>query len=127
MGADPEDDDAADCAPPPPGTNKVEITVAGHSVTIESTDPLAAVADCALDIFQRTAGYAKRIPIGFDVAGGQFERADPYREPRGLEGWEDDDARGLGRQQAQGGATRRLGLDGTPGGHRTRLRPLQVD
>lgn len=114
-------------APPPPGTNKVEITVGGHSVVVESTDPLVDVAGYALGMFEQTRDDAKKLPFGFDVAGGQFEHAEPYAEPSGMETWEDGHARGLGRQPAQERATRRLVLEDPPGDYRARLRPLPVD
>lgn len=130
MGADSEDIEEADTAPPPPGTNKVEITVAGHTVVIESADPLADVVGYAMTIFEETAGTATRIPVGFDAGGGQFERAEPYVEPSGMERWEDDDVRRMDRLQrlgAKDGTTRRLANPDQAGGHRTRLRPVQMD
>lgn len=102
-------------APPPPGTNKVEITVGGHSVVVESADPLVDVAGYALGMFEQTRDDAKKLPFGFDVAGGQFQHAEPYAEPGGMEGWED------ARARSRDGATRRLDL----GAYRARLRPAQ--
>lgn len=130
MGANPDDAEEADSPPPPPGTNKVEITVGGHCVVVESAEALADVVGYALGIYEQTTDAAKRIPMGFDVASGQFERAEPYREPTGLEGWEDDDARRMGRHQRnhpEAGSTRRLGVADPTGGHRTRLRPMPLD
>lgn len=63
---------------------------------IESASPLAEVAAYAFDIHRRTAAAARHIPVGFDTAGGQFERADPYTEPA-VPSWEGDDDRQLGR------------------------------
>lgn len=100
-------------APPPPGTNKVEIAIGGHSVLVESADPLADVVGYALGIYEQTRDAAKKTPLGFDVTGGQFERAEPYVEPSGMEGWEEEHAQRLCRD----GSTRRL----EPGVHRTRL------
>jgi hypothetical protein len=130
MGANLDDIEEADSAPPPPGTNKVEITVAGHTVAIESADPLADVVGYAMGLFEQTSEPAERIPFGFDNAGGQFERAEPYVEPSGMESWEDGNARRLGRHQRHGsqdGTTRRLGIPDPAGNHRTRLRTMPMD
>ncbi len=105
MRADPEENEEGEPAPPPPGTNKVEITVAGHTVLVESADPLVDVVGYAMGIFEQTAAAARRIPIGFDIAGGQFERAEPYLEPTGVERWEEE-----GERSCRGGATRRLDI-----------------
>jgi hypothetical protein len=113
MGANPEEPEEAETAPPPPGTNRVEITMAAHTV-IESADPLADVVGYAMGILEQTREYAKRIPLGFDVGVAQVERAAPYREPSTLEGWEDDH----GRKPARDGGTKRL----IPGDYRSRLR-----
>jgi hypothetical protein len=129
MGANPDELEEAESAPPPPGTNKVEITVGGHTIVVESAEPLAEVAGYAIGLFGQTSEPAKQIPFGFDVTGGQFERAEPYVEP-GKERWGDEDARGLGRHQrnyAQDGTTRRLAIPNPPGHHRARLRPMPVD
>lgn len=129
MGDNPEITEEADLAPPPPGLNKVEITVAGHTVLIESGDPLEDVVGYALGVYEQTRLEAKRIPLGFDVGVAQVERAPAYVDPR-QEQWEDDDARRLDRQQrhaAQDGTTRRLGVPDSPGGHRARLTPMPVD
>jgi hypothetical protein len=114
-------------APPPPGANKVEITVGGHTVCVESADPLADVVGWALTIYDHTRDAARKIPLGFDVTGGQFERAEPYVEPGSAAGWEDERARRLDWKPAQDGTTRRLGVADPPGHHRARLRPLQMD
>jgi len=130
MGANPDDIEEADSAPPPPGTNKVEITVGGHTVAIESADPLADVVGYVMGLFEQTSEPARRIPFGFDNTGGQFERAEPYVEPSGMESWEDDDARRLDRNQRHGpqdGTTRRLGVPDPAGHHRARLWPMPVD
>jgi hypothetical protein len=130
MGANPDDIEEADSAPPPPGTNKVEITVAGHTVAIESADPLADVVGYAMGLFEQTGQAAKNIPFGFGAAGGQFERTEPYAEPSGMESWEGDDARRLGRYQRHGpqdGAACRLGVPDPPGHHRARFRPVPLD
>jgi hypothetical protein len=113
-------------APPPPGTNKVEITIGGHTVIVESANSLDDVVGWALAIHDHTRDAAKKIPFGFDVSGGQFERAEPYIEP-GLDRWEDENARRLGRQSAQSGTTRRLAVPDPPGHHRARLSPVQMD
>lgn len=120
-----ESADSDATAPPPPGTNKVEITVGGHTIVVESTDPLADVVGYALGIYDQTKDAAKKIPFGFDATGGQFERAEVYVEPTGWEG--DGDARGLGRFESQDGTTRRLGVPDPPGHHRARLRPMPMD
>jgi hypothetical protein len=118
----------ADPASPPPGTtsNKVEITVGGHSVSVESADPLVDVVGYALGIYDQTAAATRYVPMGFDVTGGSFERAEPYAEPT-LERWEADDAGRMAGQQTPGSTTRRLVHPDTPGGNRTRLRPMPVD
>lgn len=117
----------ADPAPPPPGTsNKVEITVGGHSVSVESADPLADVVGYALGVYDQTAAGARYMPMGFDTTGGSFERAEPYVEPA-LERWEADDAGRVAGQQAPGATTRRLVHPDTPGGNRTRLWAMPVD
>jgi hypothetical protein len=129
MGANPEETEEAESPPPPPGTSKVEITVGGHTVTVESPDPLADVVGYAMSVFEQTGEPAKRLPFGFGTTGGQFERAERYVEPR-LEPWEDSDARRMGRHQrnhSEAGFTRRMVLPDPPGDHRTRLRPVQVD
>lgn len=117
----------ADPAAPPPGTNKVEITVGGHTVTVESaTDSLDDVVGYALGIYDQTAAATKYVPMGFDVSGGVFERAAPYVEsPLGR--WEADDAGRVEGQSAQDGTTRRLVFKDPPGHHRARLRPMPVD
>jgi hypothetical protein len=122
--------DEAEPAPPPPGTNKVEITVAGHTIVVESADSLADVAGYAYSLHEATAGSAQRIPIGFDAVGAHLERAEPYVEPSGLEGWEDDHVRRMDWQQRERPAlsvTRRLVHPDTPGGDRTRLWPMPLD
>lgn len=129
MGANPEGLEEAESTPPPPGTNKVEIAVGGRTVVVESADPLADVVGYALSIFEQTAEPARQIPLGFDTTAGQFERAEPYAEPSGLEQWGNEDARRLGRHErhsSQDGFTRRLGVADPTGGHRTRLRPMPV-
>ncbi len=123
----PDDEQAIVDAPPPPGTSKVEITVGGHTVVVESAEPLSEVVGYALGIYDQTKDAAKRLPFGFDVSGGQFERAEPYLEPSGAAGWEDEHAGRLDRKPAQDGTTRRLVVGHPPGDHRTRLRPLPVD
>src|SRR5215207_7798490 len=124
MGDNPEHE--ADPAPPPPGTNKVEITVGGHAVLIESAEPLADVVGYALGVYDKTLAAARCIPMGFDVSGGSFERAEPYVEP-GEQRWEDDVARRMAGQPQTRAATRRLVHPDTPGGNRTRLRQVPVD
>jgi hypothetical protein len=114
-------------APPPPGPTKVEITVGGHTIIIESAEPLADVVGYAYELHQRTSDAAKKIPMGFDVGGGQFERAEPYVEPSSMQSWEDERARPVGRLESQDGTTKRLVVDHPPGDHRARLRPVQVD
>lgn len=117
----------ADPASPPPGTNKVEITVGGHCVSVESaTNSLDDVVGYALGIYDQTAAATKYVPMGFDVTGGSFERADPYTEaPLGR--WEADDAGRVEGQSAQDGTTRRLVFQNPPGHHRARLRPMPMD
>jgi hypothetical protein len=119
-------DSEVPAAPPPPGANKVEIAVGGHSITVESAEPLAEVVGYALGIYDQTKDAARKIPFGFDVTGGQFELAEPYVEVS-QETAGGDDARRMGRQPAQDGTTRRLVIDDPPGHHRARLRPVSVD
>lgn len=114
-------------APPPPGTNRIEITVGGHSVTIESTEPLADVIGYALNVYEQTQGPARNIPLGFDTTGGQFERAEPYLEPSGMQSWEDEHARRLDRKPTEVATTRRLEFPDPAGHHRSRLGPVQMD
>lgn len=128
MGDNPEITEEGDLAPPPPGLNKVEITVAGHTVIVESADPLADVIGYALGAYEQTRLEAKAIPFGFDIGIAQVERAPDWSGHR--QEWEPDDAWRVDRQQrqpAQDGSTRRLGLADTPGGHRARLRPVPMD
>lgn len=122
-----DDEEQAAPAPLPPGTNRVEITVGGRTVSVESAAPLEDVVGYALGIFEQTDDAAKKIPFGFDVSGGLFERAEHYIEPSSMQSWEDDHARGLDRKPSQDGATRRLGVPDPAGHHRTRLQPLPVD
>lgn len=61
--------------PKPP--TKIDLTVAGHTVIVESAEPLDVVAAKALELFRETAEYARRSPAGFAASGGQFERAQP--------------------------------------------------
>jgi hypothetical protein len=51
--------------------------VAGHTVIVESPDPLDVVAGKALELFRATEANARRIPTGFAASGGQAERASP--------------------------------------------------
>ncbi len=131
MGLSPEGHEEPESPPPPPGANKVEITVAGHTVVVESADPLADVVGYATSIFESTRWAAERIPVGFDVTGGQFERAEPYRDPSSSSPYEeDDDARRMDRHQRDPqtfSATRRLANPDTPGGYRARWRPVPMD
>ncbi len=118
--------------PPPPGANKVELTVAGHTVVVESSDPLADVVGYALGLFEQTSGPARHDPMGFTATGGQFERADDYVEPYYTSPYEGEDSHagrvdGHQRDQPPGTASRRLGIDDPPGGHRTRLWQMSVD
>ncbi|MEU4777479.1 hypothetical protein [Micromonospora sp. NPDC023633] len=62
----------------PPAPVKVDITVAGHTVTVEAAEPLDVVAAKALDLFRQTAEYARRAPVGFAAAPAHVElSADP--------------------------------------------------
>jgi len=141
-----DDTDAAE-APPPPGTNKVEITVGGHSVSVESAEPLAAVVEHVMRIYQLTRDAAKTLPFGFDATGGQFERAEPYLEPSSMQRWDDEGTqrlttrdgrtrnlggrdeveRRLGRVEPEERTTCRLGIADPPGHHRARLGEVSVD
>lgn len=99
MGANPEEIEEAESPPPPPGTNKVEITVAGHTVIIESPEALSEVIGYTMGIYEQTRDAATRIPFGFDTGAGHHERAEPYTEADNLQGWEDDNARRVERNQ----------------------------
>lgn len=69
--------------PRPP--TKVDITVAGHTVIVESAEPLDVVAAKALELFRATEDAARRIPVGFAATGGTAERAEPeYSEVAGV-------------------------------------------
>jgi hypothetical protein len=114
-------------APPPPGTNKIEITVGGHTVAIESSAPLNLVADYAMALWDRTADEAKQLPFGFDATGGQFERAEPYIEPSGMERWEETDERAVDGQSAKDGTTRRLVIEDPARHHRPGLGSVPMD
>lgn len=111
-------------APPPPGISKVEITIGGHTISVESPEPLSDVAGYAFGLYEQTKEAAKKIPLGFDISGGLFERAEPYVEPTNTQ--EADCGGGLGRQQSQDGTTRRLVFGDPAGRHRARLAPLPM-
>jgi hypothetical protein len=46
---------------------KVDITIAGHTVIVEAHRSMEDVSAQALDLIRRTAGYARRMPTGFDT------------------------------------------------------------
>jgi len=48
---------------------KVEIQVAGHCVSVESTDSLSEVTRTALKIYKRTVTEAKNLSLGFSSNG----------------------------------------------------------
>lgn len=75
---------------------EVEITVAGHTIVVKAPAPLDEVAAQALGLYEQTKGSARRIPMGFDVGGGQVERAAQTDYTGLTEDWGDEDAR-LGR------------------------------
>lgn len=121
-----EPDDDSGMMPAAP--NKVEITVAAHTVVIESAEPLDDILGYALGLFQQTAASAARIPVGFDTTGIIAERGDPAPEPGTLEeGGHDDRVRRLERELAQIRTARRLVLQDPPSNHRPRLGPLPLD
>lgn len=78
-------------APPVPGgadqpaepvTAKTDITVAGHSVLVEvagarldAHTAVELVTARALHLFNITAGYARRTPVGFAAGGAHVEYA----------------------------------------------------
>lgn len=53
---------------------RVDITTAGHSITVDSADPLDQVAAKALDLWQRTRD--PRIDRAYGPVGFHTERAD---------------------------------------------------
>lgn len=55
---------------------KVDITVAGHTVVIEAHRRMEDVAALALHLIGRTAGYARRMPYGFDTSHADTQLAD---------------------------------------------------
>jgi hypothetical protein len=110
------DDQAAD-APPAPGTNRVEITVGGHHIAIESPESLSEVIGYAYGLYEQTREAARKIPLGFDVTGGQFERAEPYAEPLEQD-WGPDQTLRMELGSARDGNTQRIPLDDPPGLHR---------
>ncbi len=58
-----------------PTPAKVDITVAGHTVIVEASEPLDVVAAKALDLFEKTAGYARRSPVGFAAGFANVDRS----------------------------------------------------
>ena len=85
-------------AEPTPPT-EIEITVAGHTVTVKATAPMGEVAAQALDLFERTRGAARRIPIGFDTNASQVELAPAVAYGGALQEWgAEEDHAGMGRQ-----------------------------
>lgn len=93
--------DEAPEAPPEPQPaetplTEIEITVAGHTVSVKAAAPMNEVGELAYDLFRATEDTARRMPIGFDVVGGQIERAEPYFPPGRPSEWPDED-RGGGR------------------------------
>lgn len=81
--------------------SRVNIEVGGHSVSVEAQGSLNYVSSVALDLFRNTADDAKKLPFGFDATNGEFERAEPIREPGSLEPdeWEEARHARLGRIQ----------------------------
>lgn len=60
--------------PPAERRNKVDITVAGHVVVVDSDEALDVVAACAMRLFQWSAGYAKGSTVGYALPGPTVER-----------------------------------------------------
>lgn len=82
----------------PPEQVEVEISVAAHTIIVKAAGSLADVAAQALGLYEQTRLDAKRIPIGFDNAGGQVERAEAPDYSGLREEWGEDDR--VGRKPA---------------------------
>lgn len=101
----PEDEPAE-----PTPITEVEITVAGHTISVKAPAPMADVAEQALRLYRQTALSARNIPFGFDATGGQVElreQADLSYRLAEADGPEEDHAR-LGGINPQGAPARRL-------------------
>jgi hypothetical protein len=81
---------------PEPTPTKVEITVAGHTVTVESVASIEQVSAAALDLYRKTKLAAKKIPFGFDLGAAQVERVEQPDYSGHLERWQEEDHAGLG-------------------------------
>lgn len=60
--------------PPAERRNKIDITVAGHVVVVDSDASLAEVEATAMRLFEWSADYAKRAPFGFAIPPPNVER-----------------------------------------------------
>ena len=79
---------------------EVEITVAGHTVTVKAHAPMPDVAEQALALYRKTKLAAKKIPFGFDSTASQVETVPASEYGGNLDSWEGDDAR-LGRVEPE--------------------------
>lgn len=93
--------EAPEASAPEHPLSEVEITVAGHTITVKAHAPMSDVAEQALTLYRKTRLAAKRIPFGFDSAASQVEAVPTPNYGGNLDGWEGDDAR-LGGIQPQG-------------------------
>jgi len=97
-----------DEAPEPiPEVTEVVIEIGGHCITVKSPRPMEDVAAQAFGLYEQTREDAKRIPIGFDVGGGQFERAEE-RDFSTLDAGEEEDRARVGRLDQKGITAPRL-------------------
>lgn len=71
------DDDQEETAAPARRLHRcrADITVAGHSISVEAVAELGEVTAAAADLFDRTAAYARQIPAGFAAGPPHLENA----------------------------------------------------
>lgn len=82
-----------------PAVSEVEITVAGHTITVKAAVSLDDAAKVAYDLYKKTRLAATKIPFGFDTSAAQIEKAEQPDYAGPLEGDEEDRDAGLGRIQ----------------------------
>ena len=95
-----EPPEATEPAAPEHPMAEVEITVAGHTVTVKAHAPMPDVAEQALALYRKTKLAAKKIPFGFDSTASQVETVPASEYGGNLDSWEGDDAR-LGRVEPE--------------------------
>lgn len=54
--------------------NKIDLTVAGHTVIVDSDDDLAVVEATVRRLFSWSAGYARGSTVGFAIPPSDTER-----------------------------------------------------